>query len=384
MRTMPPQGPIVLLVGASAWPQTLVLAHRLHREGLTCIIVDTGGAEYRAPFIHRWLTRSTDLSRVRDALFAWRDDPRLRLVVPMLEDMIPVCHAVFAGKGCLLNEHCPVSLDTLLSKSLMLQEARQAGLIVPHSEVIETAAQGLQIARAWGYPIMVKGDSGAAGVQVRRCDDPAALEQAFAQISKVSKVSVQEWVDGETWAAGGYFEAGRVLRVQVFQKLLLRGSMPMAPPEKIRHETLPQAMSDLERFGQHLRWNGYGQIDYMRRPSGELVFLEFNPRAWGSITAADAAGGDLLGALAQRARGEAVVQDLDNHDGWSGLVYPKPLPRLAREGRWLDVARLLLSRDFRGSRPGKAWSRNLDAIFIKWAYWSLRAARTRKPERHRA
>lgn len=370
--------PVVVLVGKLWWPQILALANRLHLEGVTCFIVDEVGREYRMPFVYDQNTRDSRKLQVRDTLLRWRDDPRLRLVVPMTEDLMPVCHDVFAGTGHLLNEDCPVPLSTLLSKSLMLEQARQAGLIVPRSEIIQSADRGLAIARQWGYPVMLKGDGGAAGSQVSRCNDPTALIKAFERLSELSVVSIQEWLDGEIWAAGGYFEMGSLRRLHIYQKLPLNGSLSTAPSEKIRHQTLPQAKEDLERLGKHLNWNGYGQIDYIGRRSGELVFLEFNPRVWGSITAADAAGGDMLVALALRATIQRVDRDLNNHDGWSGLVYPKPLPRLAAEGRWLDVVRLLLSQDFRRSRPGKAWSWRLEFFFIRMAYWSFMHARARK------
>ena len=131
-------------------------------------------------------------------------------------------------------------------------------------------------------------------------------------------------------------------------------------------------------MGNYLYSGIGGQIDFIRRPGGELVFLEFNPRAWGSITAVNAAGGDMLGALVQRARNEPLEPDWDNRDGWTGLVYPKPLARLAAEGRWFAVIRLLLSADFRRSRPLKAWSWQLELCFIRQAYWDWCATRRRQ------
>jgi hypothetical protein len=371
--------PIVLLVGASAWQQTLVFAQRLQREGVLCVVVDWGGHACNASFVHRWRTGAQTPAELRNELIRWRNDPQLRIVLPMAEDLIPLCHEVFSGTGLLMNEACPVAPDTLLSKSLMIEQARQAGLIVPRSEIVQTLQQALEMALAWGYPVMLKGDGGSGGSQVFRCTDAQDLTRAFATLSGISTISLQEWVDGNPWAAGGYFEAGKLLRVHVYQKLLLAGSNPTAPPERIRHETLPQAIDDLCRIGRHLRWEGYGQLDFVRRPTGELVFLEFNPRPWGSITAANAGGGDMLGALASRANGQSVALDLENNDEWTGLVYPKPLHRLAREGRFFEVLRLLLSREFQQSRPLQAWSRELENSFLKEAYWAWKWARKNHP-----
>jgi hypothetical protein len=366
---------LVLLVGGSVWPQTLVLAQRLYLADIDVVIIDCERSlAFDLECVHQWRTALGSDSALRAELRSWREHPRLRLVLPMVEDTFPACEAMFKGSGLLLTDTCTLSMNSLLSKSVMVEEARKAGLRTPRSLQIPNSEHAMSIARQWGYPVMLKGDGGRAGSQVRLCKDEAQVQAAYAdlRLATESQLSLQEWVDGESWAAGGYFLDGRLTKCHLYEKLFFQGMNPLSPPERIRHEADPQALDGLIKLGRHLRWSGFGQIDFIRNRKGEFFFLEFNPRPWGSITAADAAGVDIMGALTHWIHREECPVDLDNKDGWSGLVYPKPLPRLAMEGRLLRIMTLILGGAFRRSRPRFSWSREIELAFLRGVYWNWR------------
>jgi predicted ATP-grasp superfamily ATP-dependent carboligase len=163
--------------------------------------------------------------------------------------------------------------------------------------------------------------------------------------------------------------------VHIYEGLPLPDTPANIPAERIRHVSEPTALQALHQLGRHLGWTGYGQIDFIRRPDGLLFFLEFNPRLWSSVTAADAAGNDLLGVLADRALGRPMIEDLDNRDGWTGLVYPKPVHRLVRAGQFRPLLHLLIQGELRRSRPRHSWSLELGSRFLRTAYWSWQSGR---------
>jgi ribosomal protein L22 len=94
------------------------------------------------------------------------------------------------------------------NKDLMKQALAEGGVRVPHHAVASTPAEVWAAAEQLGYPLIIKPIAGAGSMDTFRCDDPAEVKQAIAQLGHIAVVDVEEFIDGEeytydTVCAGG-------------------------------------------------------------------------------------------------------------------------------------------------------------------------------------
>src|SRR5206468_2792293 len=105
---------------------------------------------------------------------------------------------------------------------------------------------------------------------------------------------VQEYIAGATWLFGGVFHDGRALRIYAGEKLELYPPR-VGPAIRMRSDDHAALVATGQRVLGELRWTGLASADFIRRGDGSYVLLEVNPRPWGSLAAARAAGVDLVG-----------------------------------------------------------------------------------------
>jgi hypothetical protein len=76
---------------------------------------------------------------------------------------------------------------------------------------------------------------------------------------------------------------------------------------------------------RELAWTGFASADFMRRRDGSYVLLEINPRPWGSIAAAAAAGVDLFTPFAILISGGSPTVDLTFRSREDCRIFPRYL-----------------------------------------------------------
>jgi predicted ATP-grasp superfamily ATP-dependent carboligase len=74
-----------------------------------------------------------------------------------------------------------------------------------------------------------------------------------------------------------------------------------------------------------LEWTGIASLDFVRDADGRYLLLEVNPRPWGSIAAASAAGVDFFAPLAAVLRGEDPLPELGYRPDVECAVLPLAL-----------------------------------------------------------
>ena len=93
-----------------------------------------------------------------------------------------------------------MSLDTargFRDKQLMKERVAAAGIRVPRSRRIHTAAEARAAAEEIGYPLILKPIAGAGSADTYRVDSAADLEQAIRCLHSVPEASCEEYIDGE-------------------------------------------------------------------------------------------------------------------------------------------------------------------------------------------
>jgi predicted ATP-grasp superfamily ATP-dependent carboligase len=230
-------------------------------------------------------------------------------------------------------------------------------------------------------PVVVKGVCGdGGGTEVRFADTeaavPAAVHELTAQTGK--RPFLQQFVSGPSFFAGGLFVDGRAVRLHVCE--MVETFPPRTGPsvrQRTTHDVADLVGQFLSLMGA-LRWTGLAQGDFIRAPDGSFLFLEINPRPWGSIAAARFAGVDLFAPLAEILRGGTPAPDLRYKEGVDTVLFPQRLISELSGGGYRPRAYARAATDLRlwravpWKRPRLVWQ------LTRWMAYRFRDRRNRE------
>jgi biotin carboxylase len=231
------------------------------------------------------------------------------------------------------------------------------GVPIPEQREVDSRTSDAGLS-ALGTPVVVKGSRGRGGSTTRIAGGAAAARDAIRALEgRGVPCFLQRHVPGATYLAGGVFDDGHPLRWYTGVK---RVQQPAATGPAAVIESLHDATLDAvaRRVFAAMRVSGLASADFIRDRDGRFLFLELNPRPWGSIAAAREAGVDLFTSLAALIAGEDLAADLSFTAGVRSTVLPLYLLSPACWGR--AIAPRALLRDLRGAQgamfrePGQA------------------------------
>lgn len=381
-----PGTPQVTLIGQMDWPQNLYLARALHEAGWDVHMLSDG----RQPReLATWLkVHQVDFAD-EHALAAHvrrlEQDPNNRWILPLDEAGIFVCHDAAPESTKLVPKIKRADLDMLQKKSGMAAFARSLGVPTPEWECVHDIHHAFAVAERLGYPAVLKGEWGHAGNQVVICQDSADLRTGLKKLEG-QRTLLQRHIRGASWACGGFFHRGALTHLHGYE-IVQQQPVGSGPASFVRHEHPPEMVESLTKLGAALEWSGYMQADFIRDENGTFWFLEINPRPWGSMTAALAAGNPIFAPLVALLAGQTPSCGPQEAREWSACVFPKPVLGLAREHRGAEMLMTALKPSFWRGAPRTDLS--LMLYFAKLMYWDWRrpnerATRSSTPERHRA
>ncbi len=203
-------------------------------------------------------------------------------------------------------------IEFCMNKHRLNALAAELGLHVPRSWAAdgEDAAEG--IAGEARFPLVVKGGHELDRVGACRVEDPVSLKLALSRRRPAVEGDgtpwlVQEWIEGRGCGFFALYDRGRLHRLFMHQRVR------MVPPsggqsccaESIYAEDLLQAGRLLL---DALEWHGVAMVEFIRdAATGRLYLLEVNPKFWGSLDLAIAAGVDFPGDLVKLALGRPIA-----------------------------------------------------------------------------
>jgi predicted ATP-grasp superfamily ATP-dependent carboligase len=231
-----------------------------------------------------------------------------------------------------------------LNKLRVADAAVDAGLAAPETAVCDTADEAVAAAERMGFPVLLKPVSSlieVAGVPMRvgsvRVDDRERL--AGLAPSYGSPCLIERAEEGRIVSYAGVLADGQLLGAAVSR--YLRTWYPDAGnvcfSESI--EVDPVLTEQVIELLQALRWQGIFELELIERTDGSFAVLDLNPRLYGSVALAIAAGANLPGIWSRWLLGE------------------RPPPATARPGvryRWEDADLRHALSTARGGHPGKA------------------------------
>lgn len=181
-----------------------------------------------------------------------------------------------------------LAADFALDKSLQVAAARQAGLHVPPTQILQDPREADRIE----YPVIVKAArplSQVGGGLVRPtavvCAHSEELEAAAARPWH-GPVLVQPLIAGTGEGLFGHAGHGGVVGWSSHRRVRMINPQGSGSSACRSHEVDQRLIGPSERFLESVAWRGMFMLEFLRDASGIPWFMELNGRAWGSMALA--------------------------------------------------------------------------------------------------
>ena len=321
------RGARVLLL-EEGWSQTLDLARALEEAGFAVTVATANGstASYRRRTV-QWCS-APPISSPRfvphlDRLVAARGFDH---VLPLTEAAMRRLWEARPGWSDRIFPATDEAQRRLVrDKHRLVEHMAGHGVAVPRHHRVDAAFDAGAAVRALGLPAVIKEATGDAGTRVCVVETRPELERAVARARALGgDWIVQEHVAGPTYLFGGVFHEGRALRVYAAEKLELYPPRT-GPAIRLRSDDHAALLELGRRVLRELRWTGFASADFIRGPDDRHVLLEVNPRLWGSVAGARAAGVDVFTPFAALLAGEVPPADLAFAANRECLIFPRYL-----------------------------------------------------------
>ena len=233
----------------------------------------------------------------------------------------------------------------ILQREVVYEHAARVGMAAPASVVCAAAGDAAETAHEVGFPVIVKStrsfvpaNGGMRQLQIRMASDQTALSQIVPQF--VPPFIVQRYLPGRPILSfGGVIVAGELRALAVSQYLR---TWPADAGSASLSETIlpPDGLATrVESLLRGLEWQGIFEVELLALGQGTFSVIDVNPRPYGSMSLALAAGANLAAIWCDCLRGRT-----------SALVVARPHIRY----RWEDGEMLHLLSDLRHGRLGDA------------------------------
>jgi predicted ATP-grasp superfamily ATP-dependent carboligase len=213
-----------------------------------------------------------------------------------------------------------------LDRVAVQQAATKVGLPPPESRLCDGADDAVAAAAAFGYPVILKPIDTVVdvdGALIRSASEMARDEQSVRDAaSRFKQCIVQRRLQGAVFSVGGVATRDG-LHAHVVSRYLRTwppyagnacfSETIVAPAELIRRA---------ERLVCALGWEGIFELELLALADGRFHAIDFNPRAYGSMALANAAGVPLAALWCRYVLGETP---------------PAPVARTGVRYRWGDA-----------------------------------------------
>lgn len=189
------------------------------------------------------------------------------------------------------------AVERAMNKACLAREAEKAGLATPEARVCDRLEDALDAARGFGFPVLVKGvqaveqtDRGLVRYPSRLVPDEPALRDAQ---QRFGTCIVQRREAGTMMSFAGVVTEQGMLAAVVSR---YRRTWPPSAGQASFLETIapPGALTEQVRaLVDGIGWRGLFQLQMIERRDGACLPIDFNPRLYGSMSVARAAGAPL-------------------------------------------------------------------------------------------
>lgn len=197
-----------------------------------------------------------------------------------------------AAEGIVFVGPSPEVMDMLGDKVHAKEVAQKAGVPIIQSSIEALDVVAAALSEAWriGYPLMLKAAAGGGGRGMRVVRNDAELEAGF---SNARNEALKAFGDGTVFLEK-FIENPRHIEVQIvgdqhghvahlyerdcsvqrrFQKVV-----EIAPATNLANETREKLYAYALAIAGHANYNNVGTVEFLVDSSGEVYFIEVNPR----------------------------------------------------------------------------------------------------------
>lgn len=363
--------PRSVLLADIGWSHTLRLANDFAKSGFTVYLLSSSRF-FRAGFLPAGIILVSFSKRSPDPLFRILDKTVRRLmpdlVVPLSEDVLFDIWDHEPTWASRVRPTIPPEVRPLYrSKFRMADHVAERGVLVPRTWHLESLAleEFIAATERLGLPIVVKGEGGAGGSQVRIANSISEARRGAIELrERTGNLPVlQECLTGASYLVGGVFDRGEAVRIVGAEETEMLPPLT-GPAIELTSRNEPELIAAAEAVFRALNFSGIANADFVRGADGRFRFLEVNPRPWGSFGLAEELGIDLVGSWVRLLRGESVTADLRYTPDrvWAKMpdyLYSKPMrrrnmlarllrPTALRSWSW-SKPRLMLNEMFRAA-----------------------------------
>ncbi|HXG62893.1 MAG TPA: ATP-grasp domain-containing protein [Planctomycetota bacterium] len=232
------------------------------------------------------------------------------VILPVSTHMVLALAEARAALPAPVPVAAPETLRRANDKAALLDVARRAGVPVPESHLPRSEGELDEVAGRIRWPAVVKlrDDEGtflSPGERYRIVRTPSELRDAYRALHRLRPFPiVQERVAGEGYGVGALARDGELLAAVVHRRVReypIEGG-PSAFCESVRNVRLVEAA---RRILRELGWTGVAMVEFRGGPD-DFRLLEVNPRFWGALPLATAAGVNFPWLLCRMALGREL------------------------------------------------------------------------------
>jgi protein-tyrosine-phosphatase/predicted ATP-grasp superfamily ATP-dependent carboligase len=261
--------------------------------------------------ITKRLIQPRTVSGLREWLETLDRTERYDLVIPSTEVSLLAVKAQTLEPSLRARAAIPpeAALDIALDKRRTLEQAEKLGIPIPHGRLI-VSLDGLPPRNTWPTVIKpihtkVAAHDDTLSLSVRICANPTEREEALADVLPWSPVIEQDYFRGRGFGVEVLFEHGEprwLFAHERIHELPVTGGASsyrraVGVPEVLRRATIDLLSS--------LDWHGVAMVEFKVADDGDYRLMEINPRLWGSLPLAIAAGVNFPLGLLRLATGES-------------------------------------------------------------------------------
>lgn len=290
----------------------LAIIRSLGRRGWR--VIAAGGQEdclgFRSRYVAERVVYPTSWRHARETVDTLLQAIRsygVDLLIPVTDEvLLPV-----AAIRELFEETCRVAvpgnrqLALVTDKWETLSLAREQGVPVPRSHLVETVAEAHALAGEFSWPVVVKpqrsrmmdGTIGMYALEVAYAVDPTDLVRVMRRFEGRCAVLLQEYCPGEGYGVELLAYEGQPLAA--FQHRRLHEVPITGGASSLRQSVAldPTLYEYARRLVMALEWTGLIMVEFKVGPQGPRL-MEINGRIWGSLPLAVFSGMDFPARLA--------------------------------------------------------------------------------------
>lgn len=227
------------------------------------------------------------LDETKKILSKYAARPGPRALFPLDDSAVWVCGQLPPDDWTLVGPHGHAA-DVALNKAIQVEHATAAGFNVPRTTIATTADEVR--ARAGELPLVLRpadailpGGNRLGKGRNWICADRGELEKALASWRSAWPLMVQPFVHGKGEGVFGLVTEGRVQAWSAHRRVRMMNPHGSGSSACAAQPVPAGIKRAVEKFVELSAWNGLFMVELIRDAGGQLWFVEFNGRPWGSM-----------------------------------------------------------------------------------------------------